>query len=175
MGGRYGVESELGVGSKFWVEIPHVVSRELKRREVGKEQGESGLNGVSLNILIADDNELTLRVMSRLVGRAGHRYETVEDGGEALKRIRQRRQQGGEMYDIIFLDEMMPKMRGSEVIENVRRMGLTIPLVSITGSGEERTRDELLRRGATAVLNKPVKWEELDKILKTVPSGGESA
>lgn len=108
-----------------------------------------------MRILIVDD-ELVLR--QQIAGSlAGQKYtvETAADGEEALERI------AGEPYDLIILDVMLPQKDGFAVLQELRREGLTTPVLMLTARGEIENRVKGLDLGADDYLHKPFSLAEL--------------
>jgi putative two-component system response regulator len=108
-------------------------------------------------ILVVDDNEINLRVMSVLLKHNGYLFETAKDGIEALEKIRK------SDYDLIFLDIMMPVMDGYEVCKNLKQDPLTqrIPVVMVTALADKESKLKGLDAGANDFLTKPVDGAEL--------------
>jgi putative two-component system response regulator len=108
-------------------------------------------------ILIVDDNEINLRVMSVLLKNNGYLFETAKDGIEALEKIRK------SDYDLVFLDIMMPVMDGYEVCKNLKQDLLTqpIPVVMVTALADKESKLKGLDAGANDFLTKPVDGAEL--------------
>lgn len=83
------------------------------------EENEVVLNLSNKKILIVDDNKLNLKVAERLIQKYNPQIETVESGFECLKKI-----EDGNIYDLIFMDDMMPEMSGTETQKNYMKMDM---------------------------------------------------
>ncbi len=114
-----------------------------------------------LNVLIADDNIINRKLMQEVLKK----YHTVPlsaaDGNEAVEIFNE------NPIDLIFIDEQMPGMDGSEAIRLIRRTekGKDIPIYSLTGVSEEGAVNKIKKSGATDILLKPIKNEVLQEII----------
>ena len=176
MDGRIEASSTLGAGSIFTVRIP------LKR--VGKdclgadtarrlEQYEShpGLTKKLSDfeyepmpygkILVVDDVETNLYVARGQLTPYGLNIETCESGFEAIEKIK-----SGQVYDIIFMDHMMPRMDGIEATKIIRGMGYTGYIVALTANAIIGQADVFLSSGFDGFISKPIDIKYLDAYLK---------
>jgi CheY-like chemotaxis protein len=125
--------------------------------------GAGHLGGAAVpTILIIDDDD-SIRALSQWVAqRAGYRVLTARDGPEGLECFRKDRSEIG----LILLDLTMPRMTGGEVAAALHQLEANVPVVLITGYGEEAVREEE-RIGVKAVLQKPFTPESLRALLQT--------
>ena len=114
----------------------------------------------SLNILLADDEEIVHQTLAGYLWDLGHRVDGVHDGLAALKSIET------NDYDIAIVDIRMPGMDGFSLLEKIQEIRPDISVVIITGHGNMDTVIRALRLGATDFLEKPVKLLELDAVLE---------
>lgn len=112
-------------------------------------------------ILIVDDDEKNLKLMSVVLKSEGYTYETAKNGIEALKKAEE------FLPDLIYLDIMMPEMDGYEVLRRLRENSLTreIPVVMVTALADRESKLKGLSQGASDFITKPVDTIEL--ILRT--------
>lgn len=115
-----------------------------------------------MKILVVDDTDAVLLLMTRFVEALGHVAITARNGLEAVEAWRNNRP------DLILLDMMMPVMSGPEaaVVIKEEAGGNWVPIVFVTGVGEENTLAEAIERGADDYLNKPVNFRVLEAKLK---------
>ncbi len=106
-------------------------------------------------ILIIDDSAFQRGVIRSLVRDAGYETEEAENGRAGLEKIAARQP------DCILTDLLMPDMGGLELLESLRELAAAIPVIIITGNIQESVRQRCLELGAAAVVNKPVRQEEL--------------
>jgi two-component system cell cycle sensor histidine kinase/response regulator CckA len=113
--------------------------------------------GATMKILVCDDEHLVRVIVSTILESAGHQVETACDGQEALENIRAH----PNSYDLLIADNIMPRLNGVELVENVRASNIQVKVVMITGFPNQvnaGTRDRLRLNG---FLNKPFKPDEL--------------
>jgi CheY-like chemotaxis protein len=102
------------------------------------------------SVLIIDDDD-AIRALSQWVAqRAGYAAMTARDGPEGLECVRTHAAEIG----LVLLDLTMPRMTGSEVLAGLRELGVHVPVVLITGYGEDAVRDDE-KIGVVGVLAKP--------------------
>jgi len=111
-------------------------------------------------ILIVDDDPHFLRVMARIL--LGENFQVTAAAGtrEAIEHLRT------EPFDLVISDLRMPDCDGLHLLQEVRRAGNEVPVIILTAYGEVDTYLEAMNAGATEYLNKPIKSEELVKIVR---------
>ena len=175
MGGEIQVESEPDIGSTFTVRLPQqTVDTEILGFEMAENLRRFRMSYIKLNIknritrtpmpygkvLIVDDVETNLYVASGLMSLYKLQIDTVVGGRGAIKRVND-----GMVYDIIFMDHMMPEMDGMEVTENLRNMGYNAPIVALTANAVAGQADVFLQNGFDDFISKPIDTRQLDIIL----------
>ena len=113
-------------------------------------------------ILIIEDSSFTRKAIARMVKAQGHEIIEAANGEEGLEKA------VSNSPDCITLDLIMPGMEGIEVLESLRERGSNIPVIVISADIQEDTRKQCMQLGATAVINKPPKEEELQSTIKSV-------
>jgi PAS domain S-box-containing protein len=167
MGGDVTVGSKDGTGSLFKFDV------RLKESETGpneKKQELARVRGLrpgqpEYRILIADDEETNLALLSRLLGDIGFETRQVTNGKEAVETF------NAWQPHLIFMDMRMPVMDGCEAIRRIRADagGRDVKIVSVSASAFEQDRREALRAGADDFIAKPFREAELfEKIGKLV-------
>jgi len=175
MGGSIKAQSEPGKGSVFTVRIPQ--GRE-KNEILGKDTAESlrslkpvqmNLNTMTLQkrkpmpygrVLVVDDLETNLYVIKGLLLPYKLAVETVESGAEAIARIK-----NGQLYDIIFMDHMMPEMDGVEATKILRDQGYDHPIVALTANATVGAAQMFMDNGFSGFISKPIDPAKLDMHL----------
>jgi DNA-binding response OmpR family regulator len=109
-------------------------------------------------LLVADDSETVLLMLQRRLEMEGYEVVTATDGVEALERLREL---APNEPDVILLDAMMPNMSGTEVLEEVRGKGSTVPILMISAHLDAQEPDRMRSLGATDCIPKPFEWEDL--------------
>lgn len=168
MGGKIIVQSKYGEGSKFTVYLSQkIVAREQTEESVVKEMLNKSkipekIDFKSKKVLIVDDNKINLRVASKLLSNFDITADTVESGFECIDKINE-----GIKYDLILLDDMMPKMSGIETLQKLKEMsGFNIPVVALTANAISGMREQYLESGFNDYLAKPIEREELSRVLR---------
>lgn len=168
MGGQIAVHTVYGSGSKFTVMIPQKISTEVIKIESEIEKPkviQKDIDLAAAKILIVDDNNLNLKVASKLLEKQGASNITcVNSGFDCLDRISM-----GEKYDLIFMDDMMPKMSGKETFLKLKAIpGFITPVVALTANAISGSKEEYLKVGFSDYLAKPIEKSELTRVLGSV-------
>lgn len=110
-------------------------------------------------ILVVDDHPDLREVLALILEHHGFRVMLAEDGREALKRAEECRP------DLVLMDLMMPRMNGYEATAQLNRNGdPPVPVVAITASRVDR--QDLLDRGFSALLQKPVRSDDVVQTIR---------
>jgi len=110
-------------------------------------------------VLVVDDIEENLYVAKGLLAFFALKVETCLSGREALEKIKT------QVYDIIFMDYMMPEMNGSQAMQAMRAQGYTHPIVVLTANALAGQEQEYLADGFDAFLSKPIIMHNLTELL----------
>lgn len=156
-GGEIYVESEKGVGSKFFVRLPVGCEQQSEAYGVSKYKVEPTCPAGARKVLVVEDNaELRVYIYNNLSSQ--YDVRDAGNGREALQVISQR-----WMPDIVITDLMMPEMDGMELIEALRNDFNTshIPIVMITAKHEDDTHVRAMKYGADGYIAKPFSMELL--------------
>ncbi len=153
-GGMLTITSEQDCGKEICMVFP--------RTELGDEKGARYEQSEVVffgdtRILIVDDEDPIREFLSRAFDAAGYQVIAVSNGEEAVEMC------GFEDIDIVFLDYLMPGMKGDRVFEMVKKVSPSTDIVFITGVDEIPGINRLLDQGLAYILKKPFK---IDKILK---------
>lgn len=161
MNGKIVVQSVFGKGSKFTISIDQrVVNNPTIKLEETEELGEKVITH-NKKVLLVDDNKINLKVAERLLDSYGIDTESVESGAAALEKI-----QNGEKYDMILLDDMMPKMSGVETLKKLKEIpGFKIITIALTANALTGMREKYLSDGFDDYLAKPINKNELNRII----------
>ena len=118
-----------------------------------------------LRILLVDDEEIVRQTIGEYLRECGHQVDEAEDGTAALRVAAE------TVYDVALLDIRMPGMDGLSLLGRLREQRPRLPVLLITGHGDQQLAEEALARGATGLLTKPVKLLELDEVLARTIGG----
>ena len=177
MNGDISVESTQGMGSTFTVRLPQKYTSSSPI-PIGRELAD---NLMSLNIkntskmrnaqitqefmpygrvLVVDDVETNLYVARGLMTPYGLTIDTALSGFETIDKIRE-----GNVYDIIFMDHMMPRMDGIEAVKIVRDLGYNQPIIALTANALSGQAEMFLKNGFDDFISKPIDIRQLNACL----------
>lgn len=108
-------------------------------------------------ILIVDDMQAIRTSLREILVDENHEVAEAKDGEEALRKL------NDEYFDVAFCDVKMPKLDGIELLEKVKRAGITTPFIIISAHGTKETALECIKRGAYFFIQKP--FESIETIL----------
>ncbi len=111
-------------------------------------------------VLIIDDDDAIRALAQWVAQRAGYQALTARDGPEGLEAFRR----SAGAVGLILLDLTMPRMTGAEVISALRDLHTNVPVVLITGYGEDAVREDE-KLGTVGVLQKPFTPDDLRRVL----------
>ncbi len=160
LGGRLSVKSQRGAGSTFTVEC-ELESAPSVRIDALPVTKIDGYRGRRRTVLVADDDADNRILITRLFEGVGLQVQATRNGREALELIRSRRP------DLILTDLVMPVMDGMELVRGLRSDAANsqLPIIAMSASASEYTREEAMQAGCSAFLSKPLR---LAGLLQTV-------
>ena len=175
MGGEILVESEPGKGSVITVRIPQrkvdagVLGPEMaenlqlfrtssrahmKRMQITREPMPYG------SVIVVDDVEANIYVARGLMAPYGLKIDSAYSGFDVIERIK-----NGYVYDVIFMDHMMPRMDGMEATKIIRSMGYDHPIVALTANAVAGQAEIFLKNGFDGYISKPIDLRQLNAVL----------
>ena len=165
MNGKIVVQSIYGQGSKFTVALDQqiVITPTISTGETISKEDPIDLSLLAdKKVLIVDDNKINLKVASRLL--KDYNIKTVESdsGFECINRILQK-----EEYDLIFLDDMMPRMSGVETLKKLKEISnFHTPTIALTANAISGMKEKYLKEGFDDYLSKPIDRKELNRVIR---------
>ena len=166
MGGKIVVQSIYGKGSIFTISIDQkMLSDEelskVKKENENEEKTNEIIDATGKNILVVDDNLLNLKVAERLLKAYKCNITFASSGSECLDKV------SSNKYDLILLDDMMPRMTGTETLQKLKEMdSFNVPVVALTANAITGMREEYINRGFNDYLSKPIVKEDLNRVMK---------
>lgn len=171
MGGDVEVTSEYGVGTTFTLILPQKVvgtakvgNFQAQCKEVQKGRTEYRVSFIApeANVLVVDDRELNLLVVSGLLKETKIHVVTANSGVKALELMKK------ESFDLVLMDHMMPGMDGIEAMERAREIpGYdNIPFIVLTANAIVGMREMYISKGFVEYLSKPVDGTLLEETLR---------
>ncbi|MCL2254151.1 MAG: ATP-binding protein [Lachnospiraceae bacterium] len=175
MDGTIWAETEYGTGSVFMVTVKQTaVECDAIGAELAKQlcnftfRGRKQFAAQNVTheympygrVLVVDDVDTNLYVAKGLMIPYALNIETVESGFAAIDKVND-----GEVYDIIFMDHMMPKMDGIETVKRLRAAGYVAPIVALTANAVVGQAEMFMKNGFDSFISKPIDIVQLDSAL----------
>ncbi len=168
MGGTIEVESTIGKGTTFTLNLPLKIAT-LEQREKWKKETDFDFNGYNydnIRILLCEDHPLNAEIVIRLLSKKGIIVEHAKDGREGLDMFAS--SEAG-YYDLILMDIRMPVMDGLEATKAIRKLSrkdaFRIPIIAMTANAFDEDIEQTRMAGMNAHLGKPI---EIDKVLSCI-------
>ena len=114
---------------------------------------------LSLKVLVAEDNAINQRLISRMLASLGHTGVLVGDGEQALKCLEKLD------FDLVLMDVHLPGINGTIATQNVREFDSEIPIIALTAISLNENREMLLSFGMTDVITKPFEPENFYRVI----------
>ncbi|HHH49486.1 MAG TPA: response regulator [Saprospiraceae bacterium] len=155
--GTIKVESELGKGSVFIVEIPYDIA-DVKTIHRVSDSGLIDLNSnfKAIKILLVEDNLMNQRVIGLFLSEWGIDYDIADNGGIAIQLL------ASNSYDLVLMDIQMPEMDGYTSTAYIREeMKLQIPIIAMTAHAMAGEREKALSHGMNEYISKPIREADL--------------
>lgn len=155
MGGEINVESEQGIGSKFYFMVTFSVNTQ---KAYVNEESLKQLNSLEgIRVLLAEDNPINMLVAKRFLQKWKLTVDEATNGLEAVEQFK------NHHYDLLLIDLEMPEMDGIEVAAYIRKQNQDIPIVAFTAAVYDDMQADLLSKGFTEFIPKPFRPEDLHK------------
>lgn len=161
--GTISVESELGKGSIFTINLPATpgkfIQEDVKVTEIKTGKGK---------ILLMDDEEMILELSRRLLERLGYQIEVARDGLEAVETYRQAMQQQ-QPFDLVIMDlTVKGGMGGKEAIIQLKNLDPAVKAIVSSGYSNDPIMANYQAYHFKEVLSKPFRVEELTEKIEKV-------
>ena len=161
MGGKIVVQSVYGKGSKFTVAIDQrIILNPTKIEEKKEQELPQTFDASGMKILIVDDNQINLKVASRLLKDYKADITTASSGMECVELLKTKQ------FDLIFMDDMMPRMSGVETLEQLKKdSDFSTPVIALTANAISGMREKYIQSGFQDYLSKPIDRKELSRVI----------
>ena len=162
MHGSIVVQSKYGKGSKFTVSIDQGY---VEKPNIQLDETTIIMESMDLHdkkILLVDDNKLNIKVACKLLEQYKVDITTLLSGEETIELLKK-----DNKYDLILLDDMMPKMSGTDTFNKIKEDNLFDgPIVVLTANALTGEKEKYLEIGFDDYLAKPIEKIELNRVLK---------
>ncbi len=166
MNGKINVQSRFGTGSLFVVNLPQKIGKRIDPKNNDKVSTNDNIkiDTSSKKILIVDDNNLNIKVTTKMLKDLNYQVDDCTSGKACLEKIK-----NGNKYDVILMDIMMPEMSGEETLKELKKdSDFITPVVALTADALSGCEEKYKSLGFSEYLSKPFKREELDDKLKKI-------
>jgi len=167
MGGTISVESELGKGSRFRIEIPYTecMQQPQKREEVSSQRKKvigASKESPHLKVLIVEDKENNVMLLQKVLEILPFEIKVARNGEEAVELFR------SFHPDLIWMDRRMPKMNGEKATQIIRSLegGKDVIIIALTASATADDKKRLQEVGVDDYTVKPYKFQEIYDLIQ---------
>lgn len=172
MGGDIEVESSLGCGSKFKVEV-YLKINEEQQEEIKEKDDEiadyTKCDYSGKRVLLVEDNESNIEIGKELLGAVGIQVEAAENGEKAIESLIENPK---GYFDLIFMDIQMPIMNGYETTRIIRKMERedlkNIPIIAMSAYAFTDDIKRAKEAGMNGSISKPIEISKLNKLLDSI-------
>jgi len=166
MGGSIRVESELGKGSTFTVELELFIQEQADDPRFWADHGVS-------RVIVTDSDEAVCKAIAKTISRAGVAADYAADGRTAVQMMRESRE-AGRPYDVILLDWKMPGLNGLETARLIRRnCSKKLPILLLTACDWSEIEDEAMEIGVGHFMPKPFFMSTFKEAVRRVMGSRE--
>jgi CheY-like chemotaxis protein len=185
MGGTLTVESQISgpkQGSKFNVNIPLEAAQDKplnrghnSRSSLQRAPSICSDTGIYQKVLIAEDDPVSRRVVSKMLEKAGQDFLVAKNGLEAVEMFGTH----GHEISLILMDVMMPEIDGLEASKRIRRMedaensNRRVPIIALSAGAMKGDKEKGMEYGMTDYLTKPISYKSLIAMLETHLGGSQ--
>ncbi len=182
MGGKIEVESEVGKGTTFHVELPLPIAEAQSPGELEKERLRKRAEETDsipkprppspARILLVEDHPTNRKVVMAMLENFGYECEAAENALTGLRMLEE------NAFDLVFMDCQMPSLDGYEATRMLRRSdspNRALPVIALTANAMPGNRERCLAAGMNDFIAKPVKMAELEALCgKWIPTASLS-
>lgn len=164
MGGQISLESDIGKGSKFCLELSLPLGESFLKREEKQKLHQDFSKDYPHQILLVEDNKINQKVAKMTLKKLGYDCDIANDGQEAVDLIIQK---SPDYYTLVLMDMQMPVLDGISATKKLVELfkEKTPTIVALTANAFEKDRQECFEAGMKGYLSKPLKKNDLMEVL----------
>jgi CheY-like chemotaxis protein len=155
--GLISVESKLGRGTTFYIDLPVAISE-----EPSTEAARSDAQVASLSVLVVDDEDFVRETLADMLVDLDHKVVTVNSGAAALEKVTI------QDFDLVFTDLAMPEMDGWETARAIRKRRPELPVVLVTGYGATAQPPSGELDLVAGIIGKPFDFDQVTEAIAKV-------
>ena len=159
MKGDITVQSGLGIGSEFTVTLPISCDDTDAVVSTDEKYGDRNYENSKVKVLIADDNEINLLLLTNLLDKQHCSIDSALNGKEAFNLINR------NQYHLAFVDLNMPVIDGIQLVKRLRRQHNSLTMIAISAYADEQMIQKALEAGFDHYLTKPVDFHQLNRLI----------
>jgi CheY-like chemotaxis protein len=161
------MQSELGKGTSFFIEIPLEESKG-KVVKPAKRDYASDINELNLDevrILVVEDNKINQMITKKILTKMGLACDLVDNGEDAVDKVKE------VDYNVVLMDIHMPGISGLEATKRIRSFDKELTIFALTAVTLEDKMHEFDEAGFNDIISKPFKQEDFEKKLYSALTG----
>ena len=169
LGGTIEFKNEKGMGTRYIINIKQkIINREkigniFASHESTVSSSRDLLDCTGKRVLVVDDADVNLRIASKYLEQYKFTIDTATNGKDCVEKVK------SGLYDIIFLDHMMPDMDGVATVKALNATGYKLPpIIALTANSYTGLENEYIAQGFSGYLQKPIDFRQLNKIINDV-------
>ncbi len=164
-------KSEPGKGSTFYLRVPLSIGNSSKNpleiNPVPEDAQTKSKNKKNLHILLAEDNELNIKIALKSLSSLGHKVSVAKNGHEVIHLLKK------QTFDIILMDIEMPEMNGIETARFIQKnlhllINSQIPIIALTAYAMPEIQKECEKVGIRHFVVKPINFKELNNLMLNI-------
>ena len=156
--GRLPLTSRLASGKTSIVKKVKVTGSGRKKAK----KGDAGQDARHVSMLVINDDDILSSILEESFTSKGFIVDVASDGTEGVSKIAE------QAYDIVILDPGMPRKKGIDVLETIKKKSPQLPVIIISGVAHDNEFDSARKAGASACLRKPFDINELLQIVNNL-------
>ena len=163
LGGRVGIDSEVGVGTTAWFAVPvRETSQEVQPRSTRRATMKTVGTAARQRVLHLDDNPANVEILQSQLEHLGHIATGTTSASDAIELVQQ------EYFDVVLVDCQMPEMTGYDFTRKIRQLpgpSKHVPILAVTADASPAATEEATASGMDDVLIKPLRIRDLSNAI----------